>query len=166
MQIAVVSDTHNSIINLEKAIKEIRSRQIKHLIHCGDLTLSHTLQPCGNLFIYLVFGNGDFDQEAISQELKTLNPESSASITQDFSLYGQRFFVAHGDNHRLIQTALASSTYDWVLQGHTHRFKDELFGRTRWLNPGALGGKSFDDLSFAIIDTVSRSVERVSIKEL
>jgi len=166
MQIAVISDTHNNIITLEKAIQEIRFRGIKYLIHCGDVTFSHILRACQDLHIFFVFGNGDVDQRAILEELRSLNPESSAGQIQDFSLGGQRFFVAHGDTSRLIQTALSSGAYDWVLQGHTHRFKDELYGQTRCVNPGALGGKPADSVSFAVLDTVTKSVERIMLKEL
>jgi hypothetical protein len=166
MQIAVISDTHNDVITLEKAIQEIKRRKISLLVHCGDLTYSHTLKICQGLRIYLVYGNGDLDVRAIVDELKSLNPENSSGLTLDFSIDGQRFFVAHGDSSRLIQTALASGSYDWVLQGHTHRFKDELYGQTKWLNPGALGGKSFDNGSFAVIDTATKFVERIMLKEL
>ena len=166
MQIALISDTHNNIITLEKAVKEINYRGVRHLIHCGDVTSSHTLRPCQDLHIFLAYGNGDINQRAILEELRSLNPESSAGLTQDFSLGGQRFFVAHGDTSRLIQTALSSGAYDWVLQGHTHRFKDELYGQTKWVNPDALGGKPADGESFPVLDTVAKSVERIMLKEL
>ena len=166
MQIAVISDTHNNIITLEKAVKEINYRGIRHLIHCGDVTFSHMLRRCVDLHIFLAYGNGDLDHRAILEELRSLNPESSAGLVQDFTLDGQRFFVAHGDTIRVIQTALSSSAYDWVLQGHTHRFKDELYGQARWVNPGALGGITAESVSFAVLDTVTKSFERILLKEL
>ena len=165
MQIAVVSDTHNNIATFEKVIHEIKSRGIRHLIHCGDITFSQTLKPCQDLCINLAYGNGDIDQKAILDQLQSLNPDSNAGLTQDFFLDGQRFFVAHGDTHSLIQTALSSGVYDWVLQGHTHRFKDELYGHTKWLNPGALGGKLTDRGSFAILDTGTKTIELIMLME-
>lgn len=164
MQIAVVSDTHNNIINLEKAIHEIKYQGIKHLIHCGDVTFRQTLKACQDLCINLAYGNGDNDQRSILEQLQLLNPDSNAGLIQDFSLDGQRFFVAHGDTHSLIQTALSSGEYDWVLQGHTHRFKDELYGHTKWVNPGALGGKLPGSVSFAILETSTKTVEQVMLK--
>jgi putative phosphoesterase len=166
MQIAVISDTHNAIGTLEKAIREIKRRAITHLVHCGDLTYSYTLQPCQGLRIYLAYGNGDLDQHGIALELQLLNTESISGPTLEFSIDGQRFFVAHGYTPRLIQTALANGTYDWVLQGHTHRFKDEIYGQTHWINPGALGGSRFDAASFVVLDTSNRSIERIMIKEV
>ncbi|HSN93722.1 MAG TPA: YfcE family phosphodiesterase [Anaerolineaceae bacterium] len=166
MQIAVISDTHNNIISLEKAIQEIQRRGINNLIHCGDVTFSHTLKACKNLKIYLAYGNGDLDQQDILDQLHSLNPESSAGSIQDFILDRQRIFVTHGDIQSSVQKALASGLYDWVLQGHTHRFKDELYGQTKWLNPGALGGRPFYNESFAVIDTVTRTVEKIMLKEL
>ncbi len=165
MQIAVISDTHNNIYTLEKAIQEIQRREINDVVHCGDVTLSHTLKPCKGLRLFLAYGNGDSDERAIADELRLLNPESNSGLTLDFSIDGQRFYVAHGDNSRLIQSALASGFYDWVLQGHTHRFKSELFGKTRWVNPGALGGKFTRTGSFVVLDTAAKSVEQILIAE-
>ena len=166
MQIAVISDTHNNVINLEKAIHEIKFQGIRHLIHCGDVTFSQTLKACQDLCINLAYGNGDNDQRAILEQLRLLNPESNAGLFQDFSLDGQRFFVAHGDTHSLIQTALSSGKYDWVLQGHTHRFKTEVIGKTRWVNPGTLGGRLTEAGSFVVLDTTTKSIEKIIVKEL
>lgn len=166
MQIAIISDTHNDTYALEKAIKEIHRRKVSYLVHCGDLTYRHILQACQGLRIFLAYGNGDLDQRGIADDLKTLNSESSCGLTQAFMLDGQKFFVAHGDTPKLIRSALESGSYDWVLQGHTHRFKHELFGQTRWINPGALGGRQTEDATFVILDTARRSIERILIKEL
>ena len=166
MQIAIISDTHNDNYAIEKAIAEIQRREITHLVHCGDLTSRHTLQHYQGLQVHLSYGNGDLDQQGISETLKSLNHESSSGLIQDFSQDGQKFFVAHGDTPKLIHSALESGTYDWVLQGHTHRFKEEKYGKTRWINPGALGGRQTEEASFVVINTKTNSVERIFVKEL
>lgn len=165
MQIAVISDTHNDIFHLEKAIQEIQRREISHLVHCGDVTLSQTLRPCKGLRLFLAYGNGDSDERAIAEELSLLNPENRSGLTLDFFIERQRFYVAHGDSPKLIQSALTSGLYDWVLQGHTHRFKNEIIGKSHWVNPGALGGKLTETGSFVVLDTVKMSVERVFTEE-
>lgn len=163
MQIAIFSDTHNDVYAVEKAIAEVRRREITHLVHCGDLTFRHILQPCQGLRIYLAYGNGDLDQQGISETLKSLNHESSSGLSQDFILDGQKFFVAHGDDTKIIRSALESGSYDWVLQGHTHRYRNESYGKTHWINPGALGGKQTEEASFVIISTENGSTERIFI---
>jgi len=38
MKIAVVSDTHDNLSNLRKAIDWIKSQNIKLILHCGDIS--------------------------------------------------------------------------------------------------------------------------------
>lgn len=166
MKIAVISDTHNKTAFLELVISHVKALGVSHLIHCGDLTLSQTLLPCRGLRVYLAYGNGDYDRVGINKMLTELNPQNSFGTVQDFMLDGQSFFVAHGDESKCIHMALESGAYQWVLQGHTHRFRDEKLGQTRWINPGALGGLKIEERSFVILDTSKKSVERIKVEGL
>ena len=71
----------------------------------------------------------------------------------------KKVFVTHG--HRTsLRRAIDSGEYDYVFHGHTHRYKDEIIGKTRVINPGALGGKKVEDRSFVILDLESGVLQR------
>lgn len=61
MKIAIMSDSHDNIVNLTKALKFINKEKIKTLIHCGDLCapsiLTEVLAPNFKGKIHLVHGN-------------------------------------------------------------------------------------------------------------
>lgn len=42
----------------------------------------------------------------------------------------------------------------------THRFRDEMVGATRVINPGALGGRFVGERSFATLDLIKDELQR------
>lgn len=166
MLIAIVSDTHNNKENFMTVLKEIEARGIRYLVHCGDLTQPDLLESYPGLQIFLAFGNGDLEKERILKKIKSLNPENICGERIDFVLDNQRIFVAHGDLPSVVQKAVLSGNYDWVLQGHTHRFKNEMAGQTHWLNPGSLGARFNQPKTYAVVNTSDRSVEKIELEEV
>ncbi len=60
MNIAVLSDTHDHIENLEKVLKEIKGK-VKAIIFSGDMTAPFTAAKLGSLGlpVYACLGNTD-----------------------------------------------------------------------------------------------------------
>ena len=44
MKIAIISDTHDNLANLKKAIDWIKKEKIKIVIHCGDIFKPETIK--------------------------------------------------------------------------------------------------------------------------
>jgi hypothetical protein len=78
----------------------------------------------------------------------------------DLNLAGKRVFMIHGDQRSELEKRTASGDYDFVLHGHTHRFRDERVGSTRVINPGALGGRFVGERSFATLDLMKNELQR------
>lgn len=74
MKIAIISDIHDNLANLKKAMDLIKKEKIKIIIHCGDIITLQTLKGTFQEFegkIHIVFGNADkehFDIENLPQE--------------------------------------------------------------------------------------------------
>ena len=47
---------------------------------------------------------------------------------------------------------IRSRRYKYVFHGHTHRQRDEKIGKTRVINPGALGGARYEPRTVCIVD--------------
>src|SRR3972149_2318616 len=61
MKIAIISDSHDNVKNLEDLIKWLNHQKIQTLIHAGDLSapsiLINTIGPNYHGEVHLIFGN-------------------------------------------------------------------------------------------------------------
>ena len=85
------------------------------------------------------------------------------SDTLDTLHAGKRFWVNHGTSLRLLNQAIESQRYDYVLHGHTHEERNEVVGISRVINPGAL--YSAERYSIAFLQPETGLVEFVEIPE-
>ena len=166
MQIAVISDTHNQLERIQVVADWLRKQKIGTIIHCGDLTDPELLAYLNGLQVFYAFGNGDHASGEILEKLQSFGAENRAGIHLDLNLGGRKIFVTHGHRIHLIEKALASGNYDYVIQGHTHRFCDRSQGVSRLLNPGALGGTLYEPRSFAILNTDTDEFTKILYESL
>jgi len=152
MKIGILSDTHNELENVNKAASVYDSLGIDTVIHCGDLTTPRILMPLKSSRVYLAFGNTDIDRELIAITLRQYGEKNQAESFLDFVLFQRRIFVIHGDDSYRLNKAIKSGDYDYIFTGHTHRRRDERLGKTRIINPGALGGTFYEQRSFSYLD--------------
>lgn len=152
MKIGILSDTHNDIENVKKAASVFESLGIDTIIHCGDVTIPRILEALKSFRVFLAYGNMDIDKEMLAINLKQHGEKNQLGDFLDIVLSGKRLFVIHGDDHYKLNMATKCGEYDYVLTGHTHRKRDERTGKTRVINPGALGGAFFEQRSIAYLD--------------
>ena len=73
MRIAILSDSHDHIPNLKRAVRLANSEGAELLIHCGDL-ISPFMLPCLDGFngpVHLIYGNNPGDQHLIAARCAT-----------------------------------------------------------------------------------------------
>jgi len=109
-----------------------------------------------------VYGNNDGERSGLTKKCEELG-FIGIDDTACFDFAGKSFFVNHGTRSRVIDEAVAAQEYDYVLHGHTHEKRNELNGKTRIINPGALF--SADEYSIALLTPETGDVEFVSIEE-
>lgn len=155
MKIAIISDSHDNLTNIYKAVHWMNENKISQIIHCGDICAPSVLEELSDKFgkkMHIVFGNVDGDQYQIGQRV------SDGTIKN---------VILHGDlgekvisNKKIAFThkpyfarALAQTKkYDIVFYGHTHKPFEEKIGQCRLINPGTLAG-IFYKATFAVYDT-------------
>jgi putative phosphoesterase len=152
MKIGLLSDTHNNLTNLQKALTVFQVENITHLVHCGDLTAPETAAAMGGFQVIHVVGNGDFASGEIRRVLLDLNPLNSSGIQFTGELGGIPVAAVHGHQQHQINSLVASGMYRFIFTGHSHRRRDENAGASRILNPGSLGGLKAEDRSVCILD--------------
>jgi putative phosphoesterase len=168
MKIAVVSDIHDHIWNLQKSIKIIKKEACQTIIFCGDMAAPFTAGILGEVGVpvYTVWGNVDEDHWAMVK--KGGENLIATPLGQEFGeveLSGKKIAYCHYP--KLGELLAQTSYYDAVFHGHTHRSYQKKFTKTLLANPGAIcgivGGKE-GPASFMIYDTQKNSVKLIKIK--
>lgn len=160
MRIAIISDTHDNLATLNKAIAWINKNDIQKIIHCGDIASFETLQELSRLYageIQLVFGNMD-DDYSLSETLKS-HPLANVIAHRKIGIInidGKRIAFTHFP--RMAEDLAKSEKYDIVFNGHTHKPWEEKIDGTQLINPGNLTGQFYKS-SFATYDTETGQVE-------
>ncbi|KKU03058.1 MAG: phosphodiesterase, MJ0936 family protein [Candidatus Amesbacteria bacterium GW2011_GWB1_47_26] len=166
MKIAVLSDTHDHIWNLRKAIQIIKEQKCEVIIFCGDFCAPFTAVILAEsaLPIYACFGNNDEDQFAISEKLKAVQLWPLTKEFAEVELESKKIAFCHYP--KLGKLLAGTGDYDAVFHGHTHKAYQEQVGKTLLANPGSICGIISGKLapaSFGIYDTLSSSYTSVSL---
>ena len=173
MRIAVISDTHDNIQNLEKVLRRIDGK-VDIIIHCGDYCapfISAMLVKLG-LPTYGCLGNVDGDQKGLT-ELGGGN----FNLVPLYGEYGQVKLderkIAYCHYPKLANLLAKNGEFDAVFYGHNHTAENKKVNNTLLLNPGAVCGitagvilgfdKKHKPASYAIYDTKTNSAEIVKI---
>ncbi len=164
MKIAIISDTHNHIANLQSALRTIENENIHTIIHCGDVTTTEILSYLSPYRVILTFGNGDFTSGEMKETLLKMNPDSFAGMVFQGEIDGLRIAVNHGHHLAQFENLINSQQFDCIFYGHSHRREDNLHRNTRMINPGALGGLRKEARSFCILDTQTRHTRFVFLE--
>ena len=168
MLIAVLSDIHDHIWNLEKALKKAKEHAIQEIVFCGDMCSPFTARMLMDAKVktYAIWGNNDEDHWAIVQ----IAGENFIAypLAQEFGeveIAGRKIAFCHYP--RLGELLAETRYYDAVFHGHTHRTYKKKIGKTLLANPGAIcgivGGKP-GLASFMIYDTEKNEVELVEVE--
>lgn len=163
MIIAVMSDSHDHLDNLRKALELIRREKARHIIHCGDFVAPFVLKElqAAGISLNAVFGNNDGDQH-----LLTRTALASNGLIQLDSLIGELdmdgFRIAYTHQWAVAEGLAATGKYRLVCFGHSHAFFKDQIGETTVLNPGDIMGKD-EQPGFCLVNTESGEIQRLKL---
>lgn len=163
MLIAVFSDSHDNRPAIRKALDLARGRGGSEILHCGDMVSAATAGLFHGWALQYVTGNMDRDPGEIRAAVARLGMGSSCAAELQLERDGVRIALLHGNRADRLAEAIQSGKFDFVFHGHTHRRRDERIGRTRVINPGALGGATTETYSFCVLDTSTGEAEFVGV---
>ncbi|KPJ57369.1 hypothetical protein AMJ49_02150 [Parcubacteria bacterium DG_74_2] len=154
MKIAIISDTHDNIPNIEKLLSFLKKEGIKTIIHCGDVCNIEVIKKLEENFkskIYLTLGNADL-REKIKQEIKNIK------LFEDYGEIDiESLKIAFCHKPILAEKISQEKKYDFIFHGHTHKPWLKKNGNCIIANPGNLAGVVFKP-TFAILDTETRKL--------
>ena len=109
MIIAVMSDTHDHIWNLRKALEFIKEGGAGAIVHCGDFVAPFMLKELDNakVPVHGVFGNNDGDQYLLTKlSLTELSSITLYGLTGELELEDFKVAFTH---YRAVAEGLAAS---------------------------------------------------------
>lgn len=156
MKIGIISDSHDHIEKLDKALELIKNEGCEALIHCGDISAPFILEELKKFpgRIFAILGNVG-DPHGSSNKAKDLGIVFD-NDSLSFELDKKRIAVVHPpERAKIIQK---SGNYDLVCYGHTHIADLQQIGNSWIINPGEIMGRKGKH-TFVIYDTVTNYAE-------
>lgn len=155
MIIGAISDSHDNLPLVEKAIQTLNEQKVSLALHAGDFVAAFTVAKFKKLNCPLiaVFGNNDGDHELLKKRFsETTNCSVHECFTQ-LNLEGYKIALLHGHEAELLDAIIDSGYFDAVIHGHSHIHSVEYKGKTLSINPGELCGYLTGKPTLALLDT-------------
>jgi len=161
--LAVFSDVHDNLANLEIWGKWCQSQGIEKAIFCGDLTDRETFKELSSLWpgeLYFIQGNADnYSPADIPQRSDFYNLGRHGRLV----IEGRTIGICHEREYQPI--VLANGPVDVLFYGHTHKPWQEQCDGSWLVNPGNLGGIHYP-ASFAVYDPVNNTWDLKILRQL
>ncbi|MFA4872061.1 MAG: metallophosphoesterase family protein [Patescibacteria group bacterium] len=159
MKLAIISDSHDNIPNIEKFLDWANNNEIEMIIHCGDIAAPAVVKKVlAEKFkgpIHLVFGNVA-DRELLPKVCEELENITLHGDEGEIEVNGLKIAFCHFPDQA--KKLAESGKYNLVFYGHTHKPWEEVINGCRVINPGTLAGM-FYKATFAVYDTASGKLE-------
>jgi len=168
-KIVILSDSHDNLPVIRKALPYIKEINPDFIIHAGDIISPFTLKLFKEVKkkFYGVFGNNDGEKILllkIAHDLGFTIREQPLFINTG----NYKIVVIHGidgkeETKKFVRALAKSKEFDLVVYGHIHEIDVSAINGVLVVNPGELSGYLTGKSTFAIVDLDEK---RVKIKEI
>ncbi|MFQ5628280.1 MAG: metallophosphoesterase [bacterium] len=161
MKLAILSDIHDNIWKLEKAL--LKCGTADATIFCGDFCAPFTLKQLAvysDKPLHAVFGNNDGDRFLLTQIAANFHHVTLYSEFAKLELGGLKIAINHYP--KIAHEIASNGNYDVVFYGHDHQHYISKIGKTDLINPGEIMGR-FGKSTFVMYDTTERSCETITV---
>jgi uncharacterized protein len=165
MLIGAISDSHDNLPLIEKAVQILNDQKVGMVLHAGDYVAGFVIPKFKALNCQLigVFGNNDGDHELLK---KRFSETTNCTIHDRFAqinLDDYKIALLHGHETELLNAIIDSGYFDAVIHGHSHYKGIEQKGKTLTINPGELCGYLTKKPTLAILDTVKQKARIIEL---
>lgn len=159
MKIGLISDTHDHVPMIERAVRLFNKEAVDLVLHAGDYVSPFSLKPFLSLECDMrgVWGNNDGDKMALNAIAQGRIVPSPLIET----IAGQKILLAH--ELETLDALVASRAFRMIVYGHTHQAVVRKEGGTLVVNPGECGGWVSGNHTVALVDLENETAE---IREL
>ncbi|MCW4053708.1 MAG: metallophosphoesterase [Candidatus Bathyarchaeota archaeon] len=165
MLVGIISDTHDNLPMIEKAVKKLNEENVALVLHAGDYISPFVIPKFKALNAKLigVFGNNDGDHEFLK---KLFNETPNCAIRGRFAgvnAEGFKIALLHGDETELLNALINCGGFDAVVHGPSHAGVSSRNGKTIIINPGEVCGYLTSKPTIALLDTAKKEAKIVEL---
>ncbi|WP_051308924.1 YfcE family phosphodiesterase [Desulfogranum japonicum] len=163
MIIAILSDSHDAIVHVHRAVSHANRAGAEILIHCGDLVSPFMLNQLDKFtgHVHLIYGNNVGDQHLISTRCEKQKDQfTHHGILGSVEVDGKRVGFHHYPE--LALPLAQSGRFDYVCCGHNHICRVQKIGKCLLINPGDLLGKEVAP-GFILLDTKTSTIQHIRV---
>lgn len=160
MLIGIISDTHDDVTMLKKAVDLFNKRRVSHVLHAGDIISPFNFEIFRELKcdFSAIFGNNDGDKLL----LKTKSDGNIHNQPYITTIHKRKIVVLHEPD--LVNALSECGLFDFVIYGHTHRTDIRKANNTIIVNPGKASRLIRGKVTVAIIDLNKMNVEILELR--
>jgi putative phosphoesterase len=165
MLIGAISDSHDNLPLVEKAVQTLNNQKVGLVLHAGDYVAGFVIPKFKALNCKLigVFGNNDGDHELLKKRFGETNNCTIHDRFTTVTTEGYRVALLHGHEIELLKTIIDSESFNAVIHGHSHNMGIERKGKTLSINPGELCGYLTGKPTVAILDTEKNEAKIIEL---
>ncbi|RKY33273.1 MAG: YfcE family phosphodiesterase [Candidatus Omnitrophota bacterium] len=157
MEIGVLSDTHDNLKKLDKAVRLFNKNKVAYVLHAGDFIAPFTLDKLDKLNCNWqgVFGNNDGETQGLRQRSKNRIRKGPLRM----KLGNRKITLVHDPK----TISLKRDNSDLAVFGHTHKPLVKKQNNKLLVNPGECGGWLSGESTIALVDLDSLSARIFTI---
>ncbi len=161
MKLGVISDSHDHMTMIQKAVDLFNKEEVDLVLHGGDMISPITADYFKGLKAKMVgvFGNNDGEKLYLVKRF-----EGIAELYQDFvelELGGKRVLLMH--EPKFLESLALAAKYDIIIYGHTHKVDIRKENGPLLINPGESCGWITGKATVALIKADSMAVDLVEM---
>jgi hypothetical protein len=155
MKIGLISDTHDNIPQIKKAVKIFNNYNVDFVLHAGDYVAPFSLKPYLELNSdWLgVFGNNDGEKNGLIEKSEGKIKKSPLSL----EIENKKIVVVHDIQQYNGEEA------NIIVYGHSHKYDFKKDGKKIFINPGEASGWLYKEATIAIVNLKNLNVEKIKI---
>jgi hypothetical protein len=158
MFIGIVSDSHDNLPAIRKAVKLFNDRGVEIVLHAVDYISPFAVKEFSNLSCELwgVFGNNDGEKEGVKKAVEDFGTIEDSPVTLE--LDGRKIHLTH----KPVKDYFAD-LFDVAIYGHTHEPRVEKREGSLIINSGECSGWLNGRKTVAIADLERMEAEIVDL---
>ena len=155
MLLGIMSDSHDDMQMLQRAVALFNGHAVQHVLHAGDFVSPFTFEALSQLQCPLtgVFGNNDGDRLLLGQK-----SDGSISTQPLLTEFGSRKIVIVHEP-AAVEALARSEEFDLVVYGHTHEPDIRKVQGTLVVNPGKTARLHKGKSTVVILNTATMEAE-------
>lgn len=126
MRIGIISDTHDDLDSVDRAIAIFNRQKVSLVVHAGDFIfpgIVERFRALESAKLVGVLGNNDGEKFGLLKKFKEIGGElkiTDLGEIEDEDNKDIRIALYHGTDQNLREAVIASGIYDIFIHGHTH----------------------------------------------